>query len=180
MLVSASFANELEMGYEYGIHSLQSDYYRVGTHFVEKSSFGLHRFVWFDTAGAMTAAVRGAMNESAARTQKELETLEKYRRTGGSLTYEYSWEQPAPVPTDGETWALLIGSEGSPLDAIASQQIAPKTASVLGLEYQRAVWSMNAAPVSTALGLGFRTYYSELTLDPLHAFEFGRFFAAHR
>lgn len=159
-LSTLSFANDMEIGYEYGIHTLQSDYYSAGmTHNIEKSSFGLHRFVWFDTQGAMTSAVRGALNESAARMEKEKEVREAYRK-GNTASYEYSWQQPAPVPTDGDTWALVIGSEGSLLsDTMAPQMTDPKHPSVLGLEYQSKVWSMTAAPVSAALGWGLRTYY---------------------
>lgn len=162
-LLSANvFASDLEVGYEYGNFSLQSQYYQfagAATPVRESSSFGLHRFVWFDTQGAMTSAVRGALNESAARMEKEQDVQEAYRK-GNTASYEYSWKQPAPVPTDGDTWALVIGSKGNLLtDTLAPQTSATKQPSVVGLEFQQNVWSLTAAPASVAFGWGLRTYY---------------------
>jgi hypothetical protein len=155
-------ASDLEVGYEYGNFSLQSQYYQfagAATPVRENSSFGLHRFVWFDTQGAMTSAVRGALNESAARMEKEKEVSEAYRR-GNTASYEYSWQQPEPVPTAGDTWALVIGSKGNLLtDTLASQTSSTKQPSVVGLEFQQNVWALTAAPASVAFGWGLRTYY---------------------
>ncbi|GAB4127562.1 MAG: hypothetical protein Fur0040_10460 [Sideroxydans sp.] len=155
-------AKDFEIGYEYGNFSLQSQYYPfpgASAPVRENSSFGLHRIVWFDTQGGMTSVVRGAMNESAARLEKEREIREAYRK-GGTPSHVYSWEQPAPVPTDGETWALVIGSKGNLLtDTLTTQTSTTKQPSVVGLEYQHNVWSLSASPASVALGLGLRTYY---------------------
>lgn len=124
-------------------------------------SFGMHRFSIFDTSGGLTAGIRGGLNKSAAQTNAEYDARKKMADSGQTYgTYNYSWNQPAPVPTDGELWVLDLGSQGNPLiDPISpSTTDANPPKSVLGVEYSRLLWKYEMAPVSFALNWGFKAF----------------------
>jgi hypothetical protein len=99
------------------------------------------------------------MNKNASQQVAESKALE----TAGQshyVAYQYSWNQPAPVPTDGELFVLTLGSEGNPM----IDPIAPSTTdndpkqSVLGFEYSSNLWSKEMAPVSVGINWGFKGF----------------------
>lgn len=150
-LSSLAQANS-SIGYEYGLANYSPE---GGSGY----SFGVHKFSIFDTTGGFNAAMRGAMNKNASQQVAEAKAQQTM---GGShfTTYEYSWHQPAPVPTEGELFVLTLGSEGNPL----IDPIAPSTTdgnnkqSVLGFEYSSNLWTKEMAPVSLGINWGFKGF----------------------
>lgn len=140
-------AEEMAMGYEYGSFSASPV---GGTSF----SLGVHKVMLYDTSGGFTAALRGTMNENAARSNKEYD-LER----GRTYDRSYSWNQPAPAPTDGETYTVFMGSQGEFYEAFSPNTVGTPNASVIGGEYQRSLWSLTKAPISFGLNAGMRIYY---------------------
>lgn len=140
------------IGYEYGMATYSPE---GGSSY----SFGVHKSSIFDTTGGFNAAMRGAMNRNASQQVAEA----KAQETMGSshyATYEYSWQEPAPVPTEGELFVLTLGSEGNPL----IDPISPSTTdgnnkqSVLGFEYSSNLWTKEMAPVSLGINWGFKGF----------------------
>ncbi len=168
---SSLFADENPdgaFGIDYGVVSFK------GKHGGKSVNLPSFRFNAFDTSGALTAGIRGALNQDAARKAKEAE-IEKAVRTGGPTpeganvnrvgnsiqgNYTYSWQQPEPTPTDGDRWLLTLATNGTPLiDAISPPSSSSKAVdSVLGVEYSSALWSMVSSPVSLSAGWGLKFF----------------------
>lgn len=152
-LSSLSHANS-SIGYEYGMANFNPE---GGSSY----SFGLHKFSIFDTSGGFSAGLRGAMNRSASQQVAEANAQQHMGESHYS-TYEYSWHQPAPVPTEGELFVLTLGSQGNPLiDPIAPSTTDSTTdakQSVLGFEYSSNLWSKEMAPVSLGVNWGFKGF----------------------
>lgn len=150
-LSQITYANS-SIGYEYGIANYSPD---GGSSY----SFGVHKFSIFDTTGGFNAAMRGAMNKNASQQVAEA-NAQKTMGESHFTTYQYSWNQPAPVPTDGELFVLTLGSEGNPI----IDPISPSTTdgnpkqSVLGFEYSSNLWSKEMAPVSVGVNWGFKGF----------------------
>ncbi len=127
----------------------------------------------FDTSGGLTAGLRGAMNQNVAQKNKEAEIVNAAKEgrsgpegsnvanIGGNLSgsYNYSWNQPAPNPSDGDTWILTAATDGTPIiDAISTPSAATKIVnSMLGLEFSRALWT-SRGPISIAAGWGMKFF----------------------
>lgn len=153
LAISPSALANSSLGYEYGIANYSPE---GGSSY----SFGVHKFSIFDTTGGFNAALRGTMNKNAAQQVAEAKALEKAGQSH-YVTYEYSWKQPAPVPTDGELFVLTLGSEGNPI----VDPISPSTTdgnpkqSVLGFEYSSNLWTKEMAPVSVGINWGFKGFF---------------------
>jgi hypothetical protein len=131
-----------------------------------------HRISVYDTTGGLTAGIRGAINQNAAQKAKEGEVQNSVKNgtaapQGANVSqvngqavgsYSYAWNQPAPVPTDGELWSLILASEGNPLIDPISPPPASTQRSVLGIEYTRGLWDYVSAPISYGIGFGLRVY----------------------
>lgn len=143
---SKSFASGGYFSYEYGPLNITPD---------GGSSYGIssHRLSVYDTAGVLSAGFMGAMNKSAAESKK-LTEMKKNSETLGT----YSWNQPAPTPTDGELWSLILASDGNPIIDPISPEAGSTKKSMLGIEYTRGLWSYEAAPISFGAGFGLRAY----------------------
>lgn len=144
--------SESSIGYSYG----SAKYSPKGA---AGYSFGVHQFSIFDTTGGLTAGIRGGLNQSASKAVAEAKAQEN-KGEAFFTQYNYSWNQPAPVPTDGELWTLLLGSQGNPI----IDPIAPSTTdgnslySVLGIEYTSILWKKEMAPISFSVTWGFKGY----------------------
>lgn len=143
---SVAFADSGYFTYEYGPLGITPD---------GGSSYSIpsHRLSVYDTAGVLKAGFTGAMNKSAAETNKQTEMKKKGQTYG-----EYSWNQPAPTPTDGELWSLILASDGNPIIDPISPAAGSTKKSMLGIEYTRGLWGWESAPISLGVGFGLRAY----------------------
>lgn len=163
-LSSPAYAAEGALGIEYGSVSIKA---KGGA----SKSLPTYRLYAFDTTGGLTAGMRGAMNQNAAQKAKEHQ-IEKSIENGSTPegiytasgkvygSYEYSWQQPAPTPTDGDRWSLTLGTDGTPvLDAISMPSEETKIVhSMIGIEYSSSLWSYTSAPLSFSAGWGLKFF----------------------
>lgn len=166
-LSSSSYAIDASFGLEYGSVTLKA---KGG----QSLSIPSYRLNMFDTTGGLTAGIRGALNQNAAQKAKEYQIEQAAKngsaapegssvnRFGNTLSgsYTYSWEQPAPTPTDGDRWTLTTATNGTPiLDAISPPTSTDKNInSMLGIEYSSSIWSYESAPVSISAGWGLKFF----------------------
>ncbi len=152
------------IGYEYGTINYKNE---LGATY----GFAMHRLTMFDTTGGLTAGIRGGLNKSVSQSVAESNAKEGMG-DAAFATYKYSWSQPAPIPTDGDLWALVLGSEGNPIiDPIApSTTDGNKKRSVLGVEFSSVFYKLEMAPVSIATAWGFKGYMFTYGRDSNMAF----------
>lgn len=133
----------------------------------------LHSLGIFDTSGGFTAGLRGALNKDASQKAKEYEIIKANERgnrvegsdvsaVNGKLqgSYTYSWNQPAPVATKGETYRMMWSQEGDAWDTLGFSASSQKNKDValLAFEYQNMIWSHESAPLSYGLSYGMTLY----------------------
>lgn len=152
-------AQQSTLGLEYGSISLKA---KGG----QSVSLPAYRLSAFDTTGGLTAGIRGALNQNAAQKSKEYQIEQSvkngnYQPENALGSYTYSWQQPAPTPTDGERWTLTTATDGVPvIDAISTPSAngGKKVNSMLGIEYSSSLWSFVSAPVSVSAGWGMKFF----------------------
>lgn len=163
-LSQSVYAAEGSLGIEYGSVSFKGE--RGPT-----TSLSSYRLNAFDTTGGLTAGVRGALNQNAAQKAKEYQieqsiengsTPDGVYTAGGKAygSYEYSWQQPSPTPTDGDRWTLTFATDGTPIiDVISMPSEDTKVVnSMLGIEYSSSLWSYVSAPLSMSVGWGMKFF----------------------
>lgn len=124
-------------------------------------SFGVHSVGFFDTTGALSATLAGAVNEELAREKardKKIQDIQIYGSGAVGTKYSYSWEQPRPVANDGEIYRFFWSSEGHASQQFKRENTDP-TPSLWGLEYHSTLWSKESTPLSYSFGWGLVSYH---------------------